>query len=169
MNYYFLNSHAKHYINELARLLRLDPKNTDRKLKELEKQGLLRSEFLGQQRYFSLAKNSPKLKAYRELFLHTIGIDLQLKTALQNVPGLQEAYLYGSYAKNNMDAGSDIDVLAIGNHFGLALQKAINSIQKHSGRDINVVNITQKELAKKKSNHNAFISNIFSGKIIKLL
>ena len=36
LDYYFLNPEAQHYINELARILELDPKNTETKLKEFE-------------------------------------------------------------------------------------------------------------------------------------
>ena len=37
LDYYFLNPEAQAYINELARILELDPKNTETKLKEFEK------------------------------------------------------------------------------------------------------------------------------------
>ena len=79
LNYFFINSDAKHYINELARILNLDPKNVDTKLKELEKEGLFKSEFLGKQRYFYLAKKYPLLKEYRQIVLKTVGIEQHLK------------------------------------------------------------------------------------------
>ncbi len=169
LNYFFLNIHARHYINELARLLDLDPKNTDKKLKELEKQGVLRSEFSGKQRYFSLVKGSRFVKTYRELFLRTVGLESQLKKTLKPVLGLQEAYLYGSYAKNTMDTGSDIDILAIGKHSSIQLQKAIIPIQKKSGREINAISMTKQEFQEKKKKGNPFLTHVFSGKVIKLL
>lgn len=169
LNYYFLNPQAKHYINELARLLELDPKNADRKLKELEQEGILQSEFLGKQRYFTLAKNSPATKAYRDMFLRTAGIEQQLRQAFSSVVGLRQAYIYGSYANDTMDSASDIDILAVGDHSALALQKAINPIQKDSGREINVVTMTEQELARKKKTHNPFIKNAFAGKPIRLI
>jgi len=51
LDYYFLNPNAQVYINELARILEIDPKNTETKLKELEMEGLFKSEFRGKQRY----------------------------------------------------------------------------------------------------------------------
>ncbi|MFH0876882.1 MAG: hypothetical protein V1863_01480, partial [Candidatus Omnitrophota bacterium] len=62
LDYYFLNPDAQAYINELARILELDPKNTETKLKEFEKEGLFRSEFRGKERYFFLAKDNPLLE-----------------------------------------------------------------------------------------------------------
>ena len=169
LNYYFLNPHARLYIRELARLLKLDPKNVDRKLKELEKEGILQSEFLGKQRYFSLLKSSPLVKIYKELLGQTSGLEVQLRDAFKHVAGLGEAYIYGSYAKNTMDAGSDIDILAVGEHSALAIQKVIRVIQNNSGREINVVNITEPELERKKRGKNSFINNVLSGKTIKLI
>lgn len=169
LNYFFLNPRECLYIRELARLLELDPKNVDRKLKELEKEKVLQSEFQGKQRYFSLVQNSPIVNIYRKLLSQTSGLELQLRNALNNVAGLCSAYLYGSYANNTMDAGSDVDILAIGNHSVLALQKAIRLIQKNSGREFNIINMTEGEFKQKQQNKNPFLSQIFKNKIIKLL
>ncbi|MBU1006677.1 MAG: hypothetical protein KKH08_03695 [Candidatus Omnitrophica bacterium] len=79
LDYYFFNPEAEVYINELARILDLDPKNTEIKLKELEKEGLFKSEFRGKQRYFFLAKDNSVLKHYRQIFLNTYGIEKRLK------------------------------------------------------------------------------------------
>ena len=40
LSYYFLNPSKRHYINELARLLELDPKNLHSKLVEFERLGI---------------------------------------------------------------------------------------------------------------------------------
>lgn len=168
LNYYFLNPQRRHYINELARILRVDPKNLDRKLKELESQGLLQSEFAGKQRYFFLVTKNPLVRYYRRLVMSTIGIEGQLRSVFQKVKGLREGYIFGSYAKNRMDAGSDIDVLAVGQHSVLELQKHINAVQRGSGREINVVNMSEREFKKKRRVKDAFFNRVFSGKLIKL-
>jgi Fic family protein len=67
LNYYFLNPQKSHYVNELARILIVDPANLFRKLKELEREGVLVSEMKGNQRYFSLNKNYPLLKELKKL------------------------------------------------------------------------------------------------------
>ena len=57
LRYFFINPQQKNYINELARILDFDPGNLSRKLKELEKEGILSSEFFGKQRYYFINKN----------------------------------------------------------------------------------------------------------------
>jgi predicted nucleotidyltransferase len=169
LDYYFLNLEAQVYINELARILELDPKNTETKLKELEKEGLFKSEFRGKQRYFFLAKDNPVLEHYRQIFLKTHGIEKRLKDMIGNIKGLREAYLFGSYASNKMDSSSDIDLLAIGTHSVLELQRVIAKLQKDTGREFNVMNLSIKEFEAKKKNKDPFISSVFKTKIIRLV
>ncbi|HBG61607.1 MAG TPA: hypothetical protein DDX37_07250 [Candidatus Omnitrophica bacterium] len=169
LDYYFLNPEAEVYINELARTLDLDPKNTETKLKELEKEGLFKSEFRGKQRYFFLAKDNPVLEHYRQIFLKTYGIEKKLKDLLGNVKGLKEAHLFGSYASNKMDSSSDIDLLAVGTHSVLELQRIIAKLQKDTGREFNVINLSEEEFKKKKKNKEPFINNVFKTKTIKLI
>lgn len=169
LDYYFLNPEAEAYINELARILGVDPKNTETKLKELEKEGLLKSEFRGKQRYFFLAKNNPILKHYRQIFLRTYGIERRLKDALKDIKGVREAYLFGSYASNKMDSSSDIDLLAIGTHSVLGLQRALAKLQKETGREFNVTNLSEKEFDKKKTDKSSFINSVLKTKTIRLV
>jgi len=169
LDYYFLNPEAQHYINELARILELDPKNTETKLKEFEKEGLLKSEFRGKQRYFFLAKDNPVLEHYRQIFLKTHGIEKMLKDMIGGIKGLKDAYLFGSYATNKMDSSSDIDILAIGSHSVLELQRVIAKLQKDTGREFNVTNLSQKEFEAKKNNKDSFINSVFKTKTIRLV
>jgi len=169
LNYFLFNPKKRRYINELAILLSEDSKNVYRKLQDLEKEGILKSEFQGKQRYFYLNKVYPLLKEYKAIFFKKVGFEQKLRMVLQNVKGINEAYLYGSYAKNKMDSNSDLDLLVIGNHSLLDVQKSIAKIQKEIGREINIVNLSDEEFKKKKKNNNPFIKNIFSDKIIKLI
>jgi len=169
LDYYFLNPEAEVYINELARILDLDPKNTETKLKELEEKGLFKSEFRGKQRYFFLAKDNPILEHYRQIFLKTHGIEKRLKDMLSGIKGIKEAYLFGSYASNKMDSSSDIDILAIGTHSVLELQRIIAKLQKDTGREFNVTNLSPKEFAAKKKDKNHFINSVFKTKTIRFI
>ena len=169
LDYYFLNPEAEVYINELARILDLDPKNTETKLKELEKEGFFKSEFRGKQRYFFLAKDNPVLEHYRQIFLRTYGVEKRLKDMMSNIKGLKEAYLFGSYASNKMDSSSDIDLLAIGTHSVLELQRGITKLQKDTDREFNVMNLSPKEFEKKKKDKDPFVTSVLKTKIIRLI
>ena len=169
LGYYFLNPDTEAYINELARSLQLDPKNTEAKLKEFEKKGLFKSEFRGKERYFYLAKDNPLLEHYRQIFLKTYGLEKKLKDILQDIKGLKQAYIFGSYASDKMDSSSDIDILAIGSHSVLELQRAIVRLHNDMGREFNVTNLTLKEFNLKKKERDRFITGIFRKKTVRLV
>ena len=92
-----------------------------------------------------------------------------LKDMIGSIKGIKEAYLFGSYASNKMDSSSDIDILAIGSHSVLELQRLIAGIQKDTGREFNVTNLSPKEFKAKKRNRSPFINSVFKTKIIRLV
>ena len=168
LGYFMLHEGQELYVNEMARRLALDQGNLDRKLKQLEKEGILKSELKGKERYYSLNSSFSLLKEYKKIVLKTIGLEHILKEALQKVQGLKQAYLFGSYAKDQMDAASDIDLLAVGNHDTLELQKEISGIQKSVGREINVMSLGPTEYEKKRKS-DPFIKSVLQGKKIQIV
>ena len=168
LGYFSLHDGGELYVNEMARRLSLDQGNLDRKLKELEKEGILKSELKGKERYYSINSSFPLLAEYKKIILKTVGLEHQLKEAVQAVRGIKEAYIFGSYAKDQMDSASDIDLLAIGNHRSLELQKKISAIQGSIGRDINVIQMNPDEY-KKKRKTDPFLKSVHEGKKIQIL
>lgn len=169
LGYFFVNPNSSHYINELAGVLSLDVGNLFRKLKELEDIGILVSEKRGNQKYFSLNKNYSLLNETQKAFNAKYGIARLLKEKLQKIKGIEEAYIFGSYANDKMDQGSDIDVLLVGSHSTIEAKRMVLPLQKEVGREINIVDITPKELETCKQEGDDFIKNIFSHKIIKVI
>lgn len=169
LNYFFLNQDEERYVRELAKMFEIDPKNLGSKLKELEVDGLLKSEMRGQERYYSLNKEFSLLNEYKGIVFKTVGIEFLLKDALERIDGVKEVYIFGSYAKNKMDAGSDVDVLVVGDQSVLDVQRAVVKIMKNIGREINVVNMSVSELEKRKKAKDFFIEKIFSESTIKLV
>lgn len=169
LNYFFLNEDREVYINDLARRIDVDSKTAHWALQGLEELGLLKSEFRGKERYFSLNKTQSLYQAYREIFLKTKGIEHVLKEKLAGLKGLQSVYIYGSYAKGKITGDSDIDLLMIGRHSPLEAQKKSYALQKAFGREINIVHLTPEDFRKKKRGKNQFISGIFSGPTIRIL
>ena len=168
LNYYFVNSDKKHYINELARILKVDPKNLFRKLQELEEEGLLLSEVLGRQKYYFLNNSFYLLKEYKVIFNKTFGLEGLLQKIVSSNNDISEAYIFGSYAKNKMDSFSDIDVLLVGNFSSIEMTKKISQIEKTIGREINLLSFSSEEYSKRKNKKDDLINNILKDKIIKL-
>ncbi|MEK7547474.1 MAG: nucleotidyltransferase domain-containing protein [Patescibacteria group bacterium] len=167
--YFFVNRNQKKYINELARLLKVDPKNLDTKLKELEKSGLLLNESVGNQKFYFLNKKYPLFKEYLSIFNKTIGVEHLLATLFSKIKGIKNAYIFGSYAADKLNTGSDIDLLIIGSHKSLDVQRTILPIQNELGREINIIDMTKNEFENRRAKKDPLIKDIFSKTIIKLV
>jgi predicted nucleotidyltransferase len=169
LRFFIANETAEGYVNELARTLQLDPGNLDRKLKELEKEGLLISEFHGQQRYYSLNREYPLLQAYRQLVNGSFGFEDLLRKKLSHIQGLQNVYLFGSYVSGTMDAHSDIDVLIVGDMSIKDTQNQIRTVSQQIGRTINPVYISESELQKRQKEKDSFVKDVFDSKYKKVI
>ena len=168
LGYYFLNPSKTHYINELASILDVDVGNLYRKLSELEREGVLFSEERGSQKYYGLNKLYPLIKEIERAYNAKYGFAHLLTGKADTIKGLKEAYIFGSYAKGSFQNESDIDLLLIGSHSSIEAKRVILPLQKILGREINIIDISPKELALRKKKGDDFIKNIFSHKMIKV-
>ena len=168
LNYFFLHERSELYVNEMCRRFGLDRGNLVRKLKELEEEGILRSEWKGNQRYYSLNPSFPLFKEYQKIFVKTMGFEPALKGILKKLSGIRKALLFGSYAQDKMDASSDIDLLVVGTHDTIELQKKIAGLQKTMDREINVISMSPVEYERKRR-LNPFLKSIQAKKNIPLL
>lgn len=167
--YYFLfGSSRKNYVNAIAKEIGEEAKNTHTYLIKLEKQGLLNSEFVGNQRFFTLNKEAPFLTEYRSLFNKAHGIEELLKKALSTVYGVAEAYIYGDCANGLMDS-SKIELLIIGNHDFINTLRILNEAEKKISRNISIQSLTPEEFDEKRSTEDPSLTKIFEHRTIKIL
>lgn len=168
-NYYFLNPKEYLFVNEISRKLDIDKRNLVKKLNELEQEGILKYKFQGNQKLYSINERYPLYNEYKKITFKTIGIENRLKDIFSNTKDIEKAILYRSYARDEMDTHSDIDLLVVGNHKILPLQKQINKLQKDINREINIVNMDNKEFTKRKKQKDPFIKTIFKEKYIEVI
>lgn len=169
LNLFFLNGKERFYINELAEKTKENPANVYRKLINLKEEGILLDEFRGKERYFFLNKNFPFLKEYKKIILRGLGFEKILKDKLKKIKGVKSVYLFGSYAEDKLSSESDIDILVVGDFNGLTLQRALIEVQESTDREINSIELTEKEFEKRKKEKDPLLKDIFSKKYIKIL
>ena len=169
LGYYFINPEARHYSRELANILKLDPGNLSRKLAEMAGEGLFKVESEGRNRYFLLNKDFPLLAEYQKIYQVKFGVAESLSAILRHVSGLKRACIFGSYAKGNFEAGSDIDLLLVGEFDYQAVSRSLAKLEKQWRREINIIDFTSQEFAVKRKKKDEFLVNILEGKKIELI
>jgi len=167
--YYFTNPTARLHLRDLAERLGIDPSNLSKELGRLEREGLFRSEVIGRQKYFQLNRKYPLFDEVQGIITKTVGAVPLLVQYLKKIEGIEEAYLYGSFARNQQDAASDIDLLVIGNPKGESLAQAMQKLERKLGREINYTVLTRKELGSRRARKDAFLENVWHNKRVSLI
>jgi predicted nucleotidyltransferase/predicted transcriptional regulator with HTH domain len=167
--YYFTNPTARHHLRDLAERLSVDPSNLSKELSRLEREGLFRAEVSGRQKYFQLNRKYPLFNEVRSIIAKTIGAVPLLAESLKKIEGIEEAYLYGSFARNQQDAASDVDILVIGKPKSDTLAEIVQKLERQLGREINYTVLTRKELESRRGRKDAFLENVWHNKRVSLV
>jgi predicted nucleotidyltransferase len=167
--YYFANPTAKLHLRDLAERLNIDPSNLSKELGRLEREGLFRSEISGRQKYFQLNREYPLFAEVRSIVSKTVGASSLIAQSLKKIEGIEEAYLYGSFASNQQDAASDIDVLVIGTPRDEVLAEAVRKIERQLGREVSYTVLSRKEFESRRSRKDAFLENVWHNKRVSLI
>ncbi len=168
---FFLSSKEKFYMRELERLLEIPIGNLRRELIYLEKTGILKSEKLGNLKFYLLDKENPIYKPMKQLVIKTIGIPEMLKSRLMPNPNIITAFIYGSYARGDFEGTSDVDLFVVTAKEDSsydAIYSQLSKIEGRFGREINPDIMSLGEFQKRIKSKDPYISDIINNKIIFL-
>ena len=169
LTFFYVNRSARVYVRELAAALQADSTNLSRELARLEREGFLRSEREGRQLYYSVNRAYPFLKPVFAMLQGSIGIEPTLRRALETLDGIQAAWLFGSFAKNESDSASDIDLLIVGRPDQTRLASEIRKTERILRREISYTVLTPDELQQRLDKRDAFVTDIWYGKRVGLI
>jgi predicted nucleotidyltransferase len=149
------------YLSELAQFLRTTPSTLQRDLKALVDGGILQQRREGTRSYFKAETRSPLFSDLRGLVEKTAGLLPTLQQVLEPFEArIDCAFVYGSVARGQEHALSDIDLLVIG-AVGLAeLAPALRKAETRLGRDVNVTSYSRAEFRTKATADDHFLSDV---------
>ena len=169
LTFFYVNREARVYVRQLAAALDADSTNLSRELTRLAHEGFLSAEREGRQLYYSVNHAYPYLKPVFALLQGSVGIEPTLKKALQLVNGIESAWIFGSFAKGEADANSDIDLLIVGRPDQARLSREIRKTEKALHREVSYTVFTPEELKRRIARHDPFVMDIWNGKRIGLI
>ena len=153
------------YANEVIALARSGTGAVQRELAGLAAAGLLTIRKQGNQKHYQANANAPVFAELRGLVLKTMGLADVLLAALMPLAGqIDVAFVYGSVAKQQDTAQSDIDVLIVSSNLAnLGYADVFGALEAASatlGRKINPTLYTREEFNKRLANKNAFVTRV---------
>jgi predicted nucleotidyltransferase len=169
LTYFYMNREARVYVRQLAVALDADSTNLSRELARLGREGFLSAEQEGRQLYYRVNRSYPYLKPVFALLQGSVGMEPTLKLALEPVRGIESAWIFGSFAKGEADAHSDIDVLIVGRPDQALLSREIRKAEKTLHREISYTVFAPEELNRRLAKRDPFATDIWNGKRIRLI
>lgn len=158
------------HLRELARVIGAAPGTLKKELDALCEAGLLRAERVGNQVRFCANTAHPVFPELQALIRKTIGLVDALRLSLAPLAGrIDAAFIFGSMASGTESAGSDIDLMVVGDAGFAEIVDATYAAQATLGREINPKVMSASEWQAKKAESNAFLQNVLNKPRIMLI
>jgi predicted nucleotidyltransferase len=151
------------YANEVIALAQSGTGAVQRELAGLSEAGLLTVRKQGNQKHYQADASAPVFAELRGLVLKTMGLADVLRTALAPLAAqIDIAFIYGSVARQQDTAQSDVDVMIVSDTLGYGdVFSALEAATVSLGRKVNPTLYTPADLAKRVQNDNAFITRVW--------
>lgn len=152
------------YATELIRLVGAGSGAVQRELARLEHSGLVTVRKLGTQKHFQADPRSPIFSEICGIVQKTVGLAEPLRAALAPLAAnIVAAFVFGSVAKKQDTAASDIDLMVISDTIGYAeLYAVLEPVAARLGRAVNPTVYTRRQLAKRRQEDAAFIRRVLA-------
>lgn len=168
LSLFFNNPESRFYLREIARHIGKDAAGIKRELDSLVAVGLLAIEKRGVQKYYFANKNSPIFSEMKGLIFKTTGVQGSIKVALSRLKGIQQAFIYGSFAKGAEKEDSNINLMVIGQVNITELNDVVMGLEENLKREIDYLVFDEQEYRKRRETKDPFIREILRGKKIFL-
>lgn len=158
----FGNPERSFYANEIIGLAHSGTGAVQRELARLEAAGLVTAVRVGKRKHYQANRASPVFHELRTLILKTSGLADVLRNALEPLSSrIRAAFIYGSIAKGEDTAASDIDLMVVGQDLTYAdLFEALEAASARLGRKVAPTIYSPKELARRARQHNVFVTRV---------
>lgn len=147
---------------ELIRLAESGTGSVHRQLTRLAQTGLVTAETVGNQKFYQANPDSPVFSELVGLVRKTVGLVAPIQSALAPLGGeIAAAFVYGSVAKGNDHAASDIDLMVIAEELDYAaLYAALPAAEAALARTISPSVMTPEEWRRKRMQDDSFAARI---------
>lgn len=160
----------RYYVRQLTAILKEDSTNVSRELARLARAGILIWKSEGRQKYYQVNQSCPIFEELRNLAIKTIGLGDFLRKALQPLADrVRVAFIYGSFAEGNANAGSDVDIMVIGDATFAEVNQVFRTAQERLNREINPSVFPVAEFQLKVAGGHHFLNSVLKGKKIFLI
>ncbi len=156
-----LRPDEKFFVREIARLTNVSVGSLHRELKLLTNAGILSRQPVGNQVHYQARRDCPVFQELASIFRKTTGLVGVLAEALAPMnDAIELAFVFGSVARGEEQAGSDVDLLIVGDAGFVDVVQSLSSVQQKLGREVNPVVMSKAEFQQKLRLDDHFIGRV---------
>ena len=157
------------YLSDLAQHLHVSPSSLQRELASLAEAEILCREADGNRVYYRANPAHPLLPELQGLFAKTTGLADKVRETLRPFwDEIELAFIFGSVARGERAAASDVDVLVVGSVGMAELALPLRELERTLQIPVNVTHYTGAEFQEKRRQNNHFLQTILRGRKILL-
>lgn len=148
----------------LQRHTGLTPRSLQIELARLERLGVIERRAEGHRVAYALNERSPRWRALRQLIPELADPLDVLRDVLSDVPGIDAAFVFGSFARGDAREDSDVDVFVLGDDVPEDfLSRRTLDAGVLLGREVNVVSMGCDGLRRRRQTGSGFLPRVLAG------
>jgi uncharacterized protein len=152
-----------YYLRELVRHTGGAVGAVQRELEQLTAAGLVHRDVRGKQVYFQANREAAIFPELQGLFAKTAGLVGILREALMPLAGrVQAAFVFGSAARGELRASSDVDLMVVGEASFGDVVAAVRGAEHRLGRDVNPTVYSLNEFQAKVRTKHHFLTTVLA-------
>ena len=148
------------YMREIERRTGFAIGTVQTELKKLQRLDIISRVRDGNRVYYRANTAHPVYPEIRALVLKTSGLADVIVNALGNETGIRVAFVFGSFARQEEKAGSDVDLMVVGDIGLRKLTGLLMDVSGKIGREINPHVFSEKEFVKRKKDKDHFLNQV---------
>ena len=148
------------YMREIERRTGFAIGTVQTELKKLQRLDIISRVRDGNRVYYRANTAHPVYPEIRALVLKTSGLADVIVNALGNETGIRVAFVFGSFARQEEKAGSDVDLMVVGDIGLRKLTGLLMDVSGKIGREINPHVFSEKEFVKRKKDQDHFLNQV---------
>ncbi len=162
LSIFFSQPSARYPLSQVIALANSGRGAVQRELESLVRAGILSQSMIDGRKIYEANRSSPIFEELHSLILKTVGLVEPLTKALQPLAKtMNAAFVYGSVARGEDQAKSDIDLMIIGREVAYPdVYGALQKVEKKLRRPVNPNIMTPAEWKQKLSERNSFVGKI---------
>jgi predicted nucleotidyltransferase len=158
---FLLNPERELYLRQICSRHALAPRSVSLELANLESIGLITRRPAGKAIFYVANRNHILFPELQRIFIKTVGLADIVRNALEPFTvNISLAFIYGSFAKGDFSAGSDIDLMIIGQVSSFLLSETLGKAGQQLGREINYAVFSEQEIKERLADNDHFLKNV---------